>query len=280
MFGLYVILAMSLNLLVGYTGMLSLCHAAFYAIGAYSSSLLMIKMGWSTIPSLLASLVLSSVVAYVLAVLSLRFHDDFFVLATIGYQVIVFSVLYNWVSLTNGPYGVLGIPRPTLFGWSLTSVGDFLLVVIATALLVGALLWHLSTSAYGRTLQAIRDDEVGALSLGKDVQWFKRSAFVIAAILAALPGVWFAGYATYIDPAGFTTDEAIFILCAVVIGGAGNLRGPVIGALIVVVLPELFRFLPLSTATSANVRQSMWGVLLVLIMRFRPQGVAGRYAID
>jgi branched-chain amino acid transport system permease protein len=210
---------------------------------------------------------------------SIRLHGDFFVLATMGYQVIAYSVLYNWMDLTGGSYGI-SAPKPALLGQTISSIEGFALLTACTAALAWWFIARLTAAAYGRTLQAIRDDEMAAQALGKDVAQFRRSAFVISGMLAALAGVLYAGHAGSFDPTSFSIDESIFILCAVIIGGAGNVRGPLIGGLVVVLLPQLLLFVPIPDAVAASVRQILYGLLLVLIMRFRPQGIAGRYAFD
>lgn len=280
MVSLYVILGLSLNLAVGYGGMLSLCQAAFYGIGAYASALLMMNAGWSFLPSFAIAVIAGGVIAYLISIPSTRFHGDFFVLATLGFQIIIFSILYNWIGFTKGPYGISGIPRPTLWGLKIVSTPGFFFFSLVLAVVVWFITRRLAKSPYGRTLEAVRDDELAALALGKNATRFKRSAFCIAGGLAAVAGVLFAGYASYIDPTSFTLDESVFILCVVIIGGAGNMRGPIIGAVILVVLPELLRFVRMPEAIAANMRQVIYGLLLVLMMRFRPQGIAGKYAFD
>jgi branched-chain amino acid transport system permease protein len=277
---LYAISGLSLNLVVGYGGMLSLCHAAFYGIGAYTSTLLVMKAGCPFGLSALGGALAAGTLAYFIATASFRLHGDSFVLATMGCQVIVFSVLYNWVDLTRGPYGISGIPGPNVLGRQVASTSGFLLLAAGVALFVGLVVRRLAHSAYGRTLRALRDDEIAAEALGKDVLRFKRSAFVISAMLAALAGVLYAGYVSYIDPTSFALDESIFVLCIVIIGGAGNVRGPIVGALVMVLLPEILRLLPIPGAVAANLRQIVYGLLLLLIMRLRPQGFAGDYAFD
>lgn len=277
---LYGLLGLTLNLVVGYSGMLSLCHGAFYGIGAYASTLLMTKLGWPYVPSFLASVLICGAIAYLISIPSIRFHGDFFVLATLAFQFITFSIFYNWTSLTRGPYGISGIPRPSVGEWTVKSPWMFFVLALFVAVSVGLVIWRLSHSPYGRALQAIRDNELAAQALGKNVNRFKRSAFALAGMLAAAAGVLFAGYTSYIDPTSFTLDESVFILCVVIIGGAGNLRGPIVGAVILVLLPELLRFLQIPDAVAANARQIIYGLLLVLMMRFRPQGIAGKYAFD
>jgi branched-chain amino acid transport system permease protein len=276
----YVILGSSLNLALGFGGMLSLCHAAFYGIGAYASALLMIKAGWPFVAAMGAAGAIAAVLAYVISIPFVRFRGDFFVMATLGFQMIIFSVLYNWTDLTNGLYGLSSIPRPALFGMRASSTPALLLLVAVLAVVTVFIVWRLVSTPYGRTLQAVRDDDISALSLGKNSAVFKRSAFIIAGVLAAMAGVFFAGYAGYIDPNSFTLEESIFVLCVVIIGGAGNLYGPILGAVVLTILPELLRFVGLPNSVAANLRQIIYGLLLVLMMRFRPRGIAGKYAFD
>jgi branched-chain amino acid transport system permease protein len=241
---LYIILGLTLNLIAGYAGMLSLCHASFFGIGAYASALLITSAGWPFVPSLLAAVLICGLIAYLISIPLIRLQGDFFVLATLAFQIIVFAVLCNWTSLTNGFFGISGIPRPSLFRLSAISPWSFFLLSMCVALAVWMLMWRLSHSPYGRAIEATRDDELAAQALGKDVKRFKRSAFTIGGMLAAFAGVLFAGYMSYIDPTSFTLDESVFILCVVVIGGAGNLRGPIVGALVLVLLPKALRPMP------------------------------------
>jgi branched-chain amino acid transport system permease protein len=277
---LYTILAQTLNLVVGYGGMLSLCHAVFYGIGAYVSTLLTIKFHVPFLGGLLAAMIFSAASAWLIALPSLRFKGDFFVLVTLGFQMIVFAIFYNWESVTRGPYGISGIPRPSLFGLQVSSPVGFLLLAAIIALIACGVLWRIKKSPFGRTLQAIRDDELAAASLGKNVVAYKRAAFVLGGAIAAVPGALFAGYTTYIDPTSFALEESIFILCILIIGGAGGLFGPIVGAVVLVSLPEMFRFLHMPDHAAANLRQVLYGLIIVLLMRFRPQGIFGKYSFD
>ena len=277
MINIYAVLAASLDLAVGYTGLLSLCHAAFYWIGAYVSTLLMMKAGLGFVPALLLAIPVTVILSYVIGLPSLRLRGDYFVLATLGFQVIVFSILYNWVSVTRGPYGIPGIPIPSVFGVEINSVFRYFVFSGVIALVCLWLLRRLTASPFGRLLKAVRDDEIAAAALGKNVPRVKMAAFAIGAALAAVPGALFAGYMRYIDPTSFTLMEAIFILSIVVIGGAGSFYGAVAGAAFMVVLPEALRFLQIPDAVAANLRQIIYGLLLLLLMRLRPQGFLGEY---
>lgn len=280
MVNIYFILALSLNLVVGYTGLLSICHAAFYGIGAYATTLLIMKAGWSFFPALLFAVLFTAVLSLLIALPSLRLRGDYFVLATLAFQIIVFVILYNWVSLTRGPYGIPGIPRPTLFNRELSSLPSYLLFSAATAGICITLLYLLGNSPFGRILKAIREDEIAAASLGKNVPRLKTVAFALSAGFAAVPGALFATYMRYIDPTSFTLDESIFILSVIIIGGTGNLSGPLLGVLLMVVLPEALRFVHIPDSIAANMRQIIYGVLLLLIMRFRPSGLKGEFKLQ
>jgi branched-chain amino acid transport system permease protein len=275
--GIYVILAESLNLIAGYTGLLSIAHAAFYGVGAYVAALLALRFAapvWLTLPAALAA---AAVLGVVVAWPGLRVRDDYFVIATFAFQIIVFSVMNNWVALTGGPLGLPGIPRPELFGWVVNEHWEFLVVVAVVAGLTVFVSWRLVRSPFGRVLRAIREDEVFAAAVGKNVAWFKTTVFMVGGAMAAVGGCLYAYYITFIDPTSFTVMESIFIISIVIVGGAGSLRGAALGAVVLVVLPEALRFVGLPNAVAANLRQIFYGLLLILFMMFRPQGLIGEF---
>ena len=225
-------------------------------------------------------MLVTGVIAYAVSFPATRFRGDFFVLVTLAFQMIVFVVLHNWTDFTGGPYGIENIPQPTIVGITVRDPTSFAVLALVGAAAVLCITYLLVRSPFGRVLQAIREDETAALALGKDVPSFKRKAFVLSASMAAIAGVLFAGYTTYIDAQMFNADEAIFIFTALVIGGTGSFHGPIVGAAVLVLLPEALRFLHIPDAAAANIRQILYGLLLVLMMRFRPQGIAGKYAFD
>lgn len=275
--GLYAILAMSLNLIVGYAGLTSLCHAAFSGIGAYATSLLMVKVGIGFLPSLVLAMTLASLLSILIAVPATRMRGDLFVLATLGFQVIVFSVLYNWTSLTNGSYGLSGIPVANVLGFSINSRPRFLVLLGLLGGLCALLMRRIVHSPFGRVLRALREDEHAANALGKNVPVFKLTAFALGASGAALAGGLAAIYTRYVDPTSFTLMDSIFLLSIVVIGGAGSLTGPVTGAVLMLLIPESLRFFAVPVAIAANVRQIIYGLLLIVLMRMRPRGIHGEY---
>jgi branched-chain amino acid transport system permease protein len=276
--GIYVMLSVSLNLIVGFAGLLSIAHAAFYGVGAYATALLALSLNSPYLINILCAITLSAMLGVLVGLPSLRIHDDYFVIATFAFQVITFSILNNWVSFTGGPMGLPGIPQPVIFGVTISSHIDFL---VLTGILCALSLWICSRivrSPFGRVLKSIREDEVFAQSSGKNVAGYKILVFVIGAGMAAVAGVIYAYYISFIDPTSFTVMESIFIISIVIIGGAGSLWGPVVGAVVLVVLPEILRFIGLPSSVAANLRQIIYGGLLVAFMMWRPHGLLGQYA--
>jgi branched-chain amino acid transport system permease protein len=276
---IYIIIAISLNLIAGYTGILSIAHAAFYGVGAYVAALLAVNYGTPFLLNLIAAMAMAGVVAAVVAFPSLRIHDDYLVIATFGFQMILFSIFNNWVSLTRGPLGIPGIPQPKIFGIAVTSHVGFLILTGLLALLVYLFARRLVDSPFGRVLKAIREDEIFAQALGKNVIRYKILVFVIGGALAAIAGTLYAHYVTFIDPTSFTILESIFMISIVIVGGAGSLVGSIIGAAVLIVIPEMLRFLGMPNAIAANMRQIIYGALLVVMMMFRPKGLVGEYEL-
>lgn len=274
---IYATLAVSLDLLVGQTGMLSIAQGAFYGLGAYGSALIAVHLGASFPLSLCASMAVAAVFSLAISLPSMRLRGDYFVIATFGFQMILLSVLTNWMNLTRGPLGISNIPQPVILGLHVESHIEFLILAAFIAAWAYLVIWLIASSPFGRVLRAIREDEVLAQSLGKNILRFKVTAFAVSSSVAASAGSLYAHYATYIDPTSFTVMESILILAMVIIGGAGSLRGSFVGAVALVVLPELLRFAGLSNSAAANVRQMVYGTLLVIMMMVRPQGLVGGF---
>jgi branched-chain amino acid transport system permease protein len=274
---IYSILALSLNLLIGYTGLLSLSHAAFYGIGAYIGTLANMNLGLPFFLSVLLAIAATAALSFIISLPSLRLKGDYFVLASLSFQTIVFAVLYNWVSVTRGPFGISNIPRPNLFGVEVDSASAYFVFSAVMAAACGGLLFLLGHSPFGRVLKAIREDEMAAAVMGKNIMLFKVTAFAIAAGFAAFAGVLFAGYVRYLDPTSFTLMESVFIVSIIIIGGAGNISGPLIGTVLLVSLPEILRFVGIPDTIAPNMRQIIYGTLIIVVMRYRPQGISGEY---
>lgn len=274
---IYGVLATSLNLVAGYTGMLSLAQAAFYGIGAYASALVSVSLG---VPFLLGMLIGAGVAGVLSLAVSLpaaRLRDDFFAIATFGFQFIVWNLLNNWTLLTRGPMGIPGIPRPTIFGHTFGSPMFFLILSAGLLLVIYLISFRVVRSPFGRLLMAIREDEALVQMLGKSPVLFKAKVFALSATMAGTAGAVYAHYFTYISPSSFTVMESILILSMVIIGGAGSMRGPLVGAVVLVALPEVLRFFGMPSNVASTLRQVIYGGALVAIALFRPQGLLGRY---
>lgn len=277
---IYVMLSLSLNLMVGYTGLLSLAQAAFYGIGAYITSLLMIGAEFSFLTALFVSALAAVVLSFSISLASLRFRGDHFILTTLAFQVLIFTILYNWVSVTRGPFGISKIPAPALGSYQIHSLPGFAILGFVVTALVATFLAVVYRSPFARTLRAIRDDELAARSLGKEAVSYKMRSVAIASACAATAGGFYATYVSFIDPSSFTADESILMLSMVIVGGTGNFKGPLVGAVLLVLLPECLRFLALPPSLAANVRLVVYGLLLIAMMQLRPQGILGEYKFD
>ncbi len=280
MINIYIILALSLNQIIGFTGMFSLAHAAFYGLGAYAYTLLIMNLNFSFFPAFILAIIIVGFITYLITFPLLKLKGDPFIIGTLGFQIIVFTLLYNWTPLTRGPYGIPGIPKPVLFGLKIDSLLSFFIFSFIIMILILFFFYRLYKSPFGRVLKGIREDELVISTMGRNVIDFKRTSFVIGASIAAIAGMLFATYVTYIDPTSFTLDESIFIVSILLIGGSGNLKGSIIGVVIMILLPEALRFVGIPDSVAANVRQIIYGLLLILIMRFRPQGIFGEYGIN
>lgn len=272
---IYIVLAVSLDVLVGFTGLISLAHAAFFAIGAYSTAILAGNLG--PIGAIAAGILAASVISILAALPSLRVRGTYLLIVTIALEIVITVVLLNWSELTGGPGGIARIPALEILGQPLRGA-SFAVVTSVVAILAFGLCWRLMRSPFGALLQAIRDDEVGCMMLGKNVALTKMSVFAFAGSLAAIAGSLYAHHTSYVDPSGFDITVSISILLMVMLGGAGTLYGPVIGAIALTLLPELLRFMPFPSGVAAASRQLVFGLLLVVLIFFRPQGLLGRSA--
>ncbi len=276
---IYIIIALSLNLIAGYTGLLSLAHAAFYGIGAYAMALMWLYLGTGFWVNIWIGILCSAFLGVVIAYPSLRVYDDYFAIATFGFQMIVFSIFNNWVDFTKGPMGIPGISSPELFGYSINSHIGYFFLSLSFVMITYWLIKRLVDSPFGLVLKGIREDEVFTRAAGKPVTKYKIWVFVIGGALASIAGALYAVYISYIDPTSFTINESIFMISIVIIGGMASLNGSILGAVVLVILPEALRFIGLPNSVAANLRQIFYGLLLVLFMMYRPKGFIGEYGI-
>ncbi|WP_203227546.1 branched-chain amino acid ABC transporter permease [Calorimonas adulescens] len=257
--GINILLAMGLNLITGYTGQLSLGHATFMGIGAYTSALLT-KAGAPFYASLLAGILMASFFGLAIGIPTLRLRGDYLAIATLGFGEIVRTFLNN-LSITGGPNGIRAIPLKT----------NLTMVIILTVLCF-YLLYRLQSSRLGKVMRAVGQDEIASEATGINSSYYKIMAFVIGAGLAGLAGGLYANYFRYINPANFTFNKSIEILCMVVLGGLGNPFGPIVGGVIISALPEILRNI---SPVVSQYRMVLYGLTLIVMMIIRPQGILG-----
>lgn len=283
MVGVYAILALSLNLAVGYAGILSVTHAAFFGIGAYTTAILLTRYDLNFFLAMPIGIALTGLCSLFIGAVLSKFRGDFVALGSVGFNMIVWSVLLNSESLTRGPLGIPGIPRPNvalgIMNYEFSANVSFLILTSVLLLLVFLVARFMERSSFGRVLKAVREDEEALQVFGYRTLHFKLAVFVFGAGMAAIAGALFASYITFIDPSTFTINESIFILSAIILGGLASNRGAVIGAVILVLLPEFLRFVGFPSDIAAQMRQAVYGVLLIVLMLYRPQGLIGEYRL-
>ena len=292
-FAIWAILAVSLNLVVGFTGLLSVGHIGFFGIGAYATAILTSNAsyelsrtdaiptyGWPFFAALPVSVTLTGLVAIVVGVAFNRFRDDIFVLVSFGFAIIAFNTFLNLRGLTRGAFGIHQIERPAIGGWVIDGELEFLLFALAVLAFVVLISWLVVTSSFGRVLTAIREDEEAIAVFGYRVTHYKLAVWVISAMMAGLAGSLFASWTSFIDPNSFILLESMLLVAIVILGGLATIWGSLLGAMTFVLMEEGMRFLPFIPAEYVGqARQIVLGVLLVLLMLFRPQGLVGRYRL-
>jgi branched-chain amino acid transport system permease protein len=273
MAGIFAVLALSLNLLLGYTGQLSLGHAAFFGIGAYASALLSVKLEWSPWLGLLAAIALPAIAGWIIGRLALKLRGAYFVLLTISFAGCVSLVSVNWMDLTNGPLGIPGVPPveialPGLPSLSLRSKSAYYYLVLGAVALAYLVCRALVRSRVGRALVALRENETLAVSVGIDATHYLVLAAVWSAAMAGFAGGLYAHYTRFVSPEVFLFTYTVTMVIMVVAGGKGTLAGPVVGAVLFTALPEALREL-----TSYQWQMLLYGALLVAVLFFMPEGI-------
>lgn len=275
---IYVILTLSLNLIIGFTGQVSLGHAAFFGIGAYMGSVMTTYMELPYILSFFAAFCAAGVAGLLLGIPTLRLRDDYLAIVTLGFGVIIEIIILN-IDYLGGPDGIFGVPSPVIAGKKLTSKLDFLIFNWTIMGLTILFMYRLTRSRVGRALAAIRDDELTAQVMGINTTKYKILAFGLGAAFAGAAGSLYGSYIHYIQPQNFGLSASILVLCMVVIGGMGSIPGSIVGALILFILPEIFRTFSGIFKSFADYQNLMYGAALVLLLIVRPQGLMGKYRV-
>jgi branched-chain amino acid transport system permease protein len=265
---MYIMLALSLNLLTGIMGQMSFGHAAFWGIGAYTTAILATKMGLGSETLILASMVVAGIFGLLVGLPVLKLSGTYLTLVTLGFCEIIRMVELNWMDLTRGPLGIPGIPKPSFFGLQITSMTGIYFMIFVMMLITLFIVKSIVDSRVGLAVKAIRDDDLAATAMGVHVFRYKVMIFVISSMLAGAAGSFFAQYISYIDPTSFTTNASLEILVMVIFGGLGSIVGSVLGALSLTILPELLRGL-------MEYRMLLYGALIVVLMLLKPSGLLG-----
>ncbi len=275
--GIFSILAIALNLLLGYTGIFSMSHAALFGVGAYVSALLSLRLGWSFLPALAGAILVTILFSAIIALPSLRIEGDYFIVASFSLQIIIFELFVTWIDVTNGPAGLPGIPSPKIFGFEFSSSFSYLFL---TTFFLGLTIWltyRMIHSPVGRIIRAISADPLAVQSLGKNVVKTKVLNAVVSSGLAGLAGSLYAHKMTFINPASFDVHESIMIAAMVILAGAGRVYGSVAGAFIILAFPELLRFFDITGPHTGALQKMLYGLILILFMVYRPQGIFGKF---
>ncbi len=237
----YSILALALNLVTGFTGLLSFCQASFAGVGAYTTAILLIRHGASYPLTVLASILSAFIFGLAMGIFTIRAGGLYFSVITIGFAEIFRIIALNWTSLTEGATGMVGIPLPVLFSFQVKTMFQFYYLALVYAGFSYLSLWILIRSKFGRAIKAIRDDALVGQTMGINVRFYSTLSFAIGAAYAGLAGNFLAVFLTTISPTNFTVDESMLILTMIVVGGLGSLEGSFVGAAILLIATELFR---------------------------------------
>lgn len=274
LFLLYLLLVESMNLYLGYTGILALSHIAFMGLGGYTGAIITLNGGSFWTGFFLGGL-FSLILGCLLGLTSLRLRADYLGIATLGFTQILSSVFQNWSDVTRGPLGLPGIPRPSFLGFPLTEKFHYFLFVLAITAILMFFMHRLVKSPFGRVLETIRDDEIGAKMLGKNTLAYKLAIFSLGSMIAGFAGVLYAHFITFINPYSFSLEEMGTVLVMLMIGGLGTLRGPFYGVAVILFLQEGVRFLHLPAQVVGPLQLLLYSLLFLIVMMYFPQGIGG-----
>ncbi|HYB58174.1 MAG TPA: branched-chain amino acid ABC transporter permease [Alphaproteobacteria bacterium] len=270
------ILAITLNFIMGYAGIFSLAHALFFGVGAYTAAWIAMHVSADFFLTVSGAALLASLLSLALALPALRVREVYFVAASLGLQVLGSTVFAEWKSVTGGIGGVIGIPPAELFGIPLSDPHAFLALALACLTFVIAVTYGLVRSSFGRSLTAIRDSESAAAAYGKNVALIKTLAVVVSSALCAVAGALYAFYLSFINVESFVLDTSILLMAMVIIGGTGTVLGPIIGTVLLLLLPAGLSYLSFLPHTEiGSIQQMIYGLAMVVLMIFRPGGLVG-----
>lgn len=275
--GIFGILAASLNIMVGYAGIFSVAQAVFFGLGAYAGAQIALLLTTDLFVAILVAMAISAALSLCIALPALRVRDEYFVIASLGLQMFATTLFSEAQTLTGGVGGLVGIPQPSLLGFQISGPWAMLCIVLAALGLVLLATWLLMRGSFGRSLMAIRDSETAAQALGKNVPALKLLAVCLSCAFAGVAGALFAFHLAFVNVESFTLEQSMLVMAMVIIGGVGTLAGPIVGVLILMLLPAGLSFLPFIPPNQIGVVQQMiYGFAMTLLMIYRPAGIVGR----
>jgi branched-chain amino acid transport system permease protein len=270
------ILAVTLNFILGYAGIFSMAHALFFGVGAYGATFAAMKLGLGFVSATAVGMLLAALISLALALPALRVRGEYFVAASLGLQMLAITIFTEWKSVTGGIGGLTNIPAASVFGFKLTEPEHYLVLSLVSLIAIILIIRALVRSSFGRSLKALRDDETAASAFGKNVAVIKTTAVVLSSALAAIAGSLYASYLSFINVESFVLETSIQTMAMVIIGGTATLFGPVIGAVLILLLPAGLSYIPYLPATEVgSIQQIIYGLAMVLLMVFRPGGLWG-----
>lgn len=274
------LLAVSLNMVLGYSGLVSMSHAAFMGIGAYAAALLALNLEVNILWGFLLAVAVAGLVAAAYGYLTLRIQGDTPILISFAFQMVVFELLMRWTSLTRGVQGLKGIPRPEIFGSALTSLPSYAVFVTVVTVPVVGLMLYLAKSQFGMVIRGIREGTRAMESLGRDTLRLKVVNFAIAGAVAGLAGALFASFVRFTHPGDYGVQVSILVLTYVMVGGIGNAWGAIAGTLLLVLLPQVLGFLPsIPSSLEGPLQAMLYGVVLMVVVWLKPAGLFPERAI-
>ena len=274
--GIYIILSASLNLIVGYGGIFDMGHGGFFAVGAYIAAIITVRIGMPFFAELLIAGFTAGVFGLAIGLPSIRLKGDYITLCSYGFAVVIYTIANNWLSVTNGPVGISSVFRPVILGLKFNSQASYLGLVTFICIVCLLVIKRITGAPYGKTIEAIREDEIAALACGKNISSVKIQIFVAGAFFAGIAGVLYAHYLMLADPTGFKPATSSLILSMVVIGGLASMKGSIAGAVLIITIPELLRIVGLSGFYAEQIQNIIYSLLFLVIIKLRPSGMFGK----
>ena len=268
---IYIILSLGYSFQLGQAGVFSIAHGAFYGVGAYCVGIAVVEYQVNFWVALVLGMAGAGAVSAILAVMSLRVAGDYLVVASFAFQLIILAVIVNWPRYTHGSIGIIGVERPAF----IASQNSFTIFCLVVAIIIATLCFGIARSPFGRALRASRDDRLAAASLGKRVAQSRVAIFIFTSALAGLAGGLYAYYQGFISPNSFAVNVSIVVLSMVVLGGLRSIAGAILGAIILVALPQVIALIPMPATVLGPVQQMIYGGILVAVMMLRPEGIVG-----